>query len=137
MRAFFDSSALAKRYIEEPGSEEVEGLLKRTEELAVSVLCPAEIVSALARKLRERRLSPDSANKAKAAFLHELEEMAVCPVTPAVLESAIVLIESFALRTLDAIHLASALEWKADAFVSADKRQTSAARKAGMRAIEV
>jgi len=137
MRAFFDSSALAKRYIDEPGSGEVEGILRRTEELAVSVLCPPEIVSALVRKLREHLLSPASVSKAKAAFFHELEEMAVCPITPAVVESAIALIESFPLRTLDAVQLAGAMEWKAEAFVSADKRQTAAARQAGIRVIEV
>ncbi|MBM3294849.1 MAG: type II toxin-antitoxin system VapC family toxin [Candidatus Aminicenantes bacterium] len=53
------------------------------------------------------------------------------------LDSTIALIESFPLRTLDAVQLAGAMEWKAEAFVSADKRQTAAARQAGMRVIEV
>ena len=43
------------------------------------------------------------------------------------------LLEKNSLRTLDAIHLASALILKPDLFVSADKRQITAAKKSSLK----
>jgi predicted nucleic acid-binding protein len=34
---------------------------------------------------------------------------------------------------MDALHVASALEWGADLFASSDRRQLAAAKKAGLR----
>ncbi len=47
LNVFFDSSALAKRYIEEKGSDQVQAILSSASALAVSVICIPEIVSAL------------------------------------------------------------------------------------------
>jgi predicted nucleic acid-binding protein len=137
MRAYFDSSALVKRYVEEPGSDEVEEILGRTEELAVGILCPPEIVSALARKRRERQISLSQVIEAKTAFFRELEEMAVCGLTKSVVETAIRFIELVPLRTLDALHLACAADWNAEAVVSADRKQLEAAKKLGLRVIGI
>ena len=45
MRLFFDTSAFLKRYIEEPGSSEVEELCKQAEDVAVSMLFPIDMVA--------------------------------------------------------------------------------------------
>jgi predicted nucleic acid-binding protein len=50
LNVFFDSSALAKRYIEEKGSDQVQAILSSASALAVSVICVPEIVSALCRR---------------------------------------------------------------------------------------
>ena len=52
---------------------------------------------------------------------------------PAVLSSCIVILESNPIRAMDALHVACALEWRAELFVSSDKRQITAAKKAGLR----
>jgi len=57
MKTLFDSSAFAKRYVEEVGSREVDALCVATSALALSVVCVPEIISALNRRLREKRLS--------------------------------------------------------------------------------
>jgi PIN domain nuclease of toxin-antitoxin system len=57
LNVFFDSSALAKRYIDEKGSDRVQAILSSASALAVSVICVPEIVSALCRRRRERKLS--------------------------------------------------------------------------------
>ena len=53
MKLSVDSSALAKRYIQEPGSEELEIFLQRASELAFSIILLPEVISALNRRLRE------------------------------------------------------------------------------------
>ena len=57
MRTFFDSSAFAKRYVEEPGSRAVDSLCSHATELALSVVCIPEIISAMNRLMREGQLS--------------------------------------------------------------------------------
>ena len=47
MRLFLDSSAFAKRFVNEAGSQDVERLCSLADELALSVICVPEIVSAL------------------------------------------------------------------------------------------
>jgi hypothetical protein len=59
LNVFLDSSALAKRYIEEKGSDQVQAILSSASALAVSVICVPEIVSALCRRRRERKLSTE------------------------------------------------------------------------------
>ena len=59
LNVFFDSSALAKRYIEEKGSDQVQAILSSAAALAVSVICVPEIVSALCRLRRERKFSTE------------------------------------------------------------------------------
>jgi len=54
MRLFFDSSAFAKRFIEEAGSQKIEELCQKASEVGLSVICFPEIISALNRRLRER-----------------------------------------------------------------------------------
>jgi hypothetical protein len=56
---------------------------------------------------------------------------------PAVVGSSIAVLEGNPVRPLDTVHVASALEWSADLFVSADKRQLTAAKRVGLRAREV
>jgi hypothetical protein len=53
------------------------------------------------------------------------------------LAAVISLLEEHPLRAMDALHLACALSYQADSFVSADHRQLSAARKAGLKVVDV
>jgi hypothetical protein len=41
--------------------------------------------------------------------------------------------ETNVLRAMDALHIACALEWQADLFITADKRQLMAAKNSGLR----
>jgi len=44
------------------------------------------------------------------------------------------ILENHSLRAMDSLHIACAVEWKADLFVTADKRQWIAAKQSGLRA---
>jgi predicted nucleic acid-binding protein len=137
MKAFFDSSGLAKRYIKERGSDKVEQALNDASEVAVSLICAPEIVSALSRLSRQGSISAPQYDLSKSAFFFDIEDMAICAITVPVVHKAIGLVERFPLRTLDALHIACALEWRADVFVSSDRRQLAAAAESGLRILPV
>ncbi len=137
MNVFLDSSALAKRYVEEPGSERVDELLSSATSLGVSVICLSEVVSALCRRRREKKLSPQQYLRAKQALFEDIEESSVIRVTDQVVARAVELLERWPLRSSDSLHVASAAEWSAELFVSADQRQCAAARGYGLQVEEL
>ena len=96
--------------------------------LSKSVICLSEVVSALCRRRREKRLSPQQYLKAKQALFEDIADASVVNVTNQVVARAVELLERRPLRSSDALHLASAAECSADRFVSADERQCKAAR---------
>lgn len=137
MKALLDSSALAKRYIDESGSEAVEEILGETTSLAVSVIAVPEVVSALCRRRRESLMSRQEYAESKSALLEDVDEAFVVNITPNLIARAVNVLEANSLRAMDAIHVASALEWGAGLFVSADHRQLRAAKKSGLKTKEV
>jgi predicted nucleic acid-binding protein len=137
MRTFFDSSAFAKRYIEEPGSDKVEKICSQATMLGVSSICLPEIISALCRLRWRSTITEDQYENAKQALLKDLEDALICNITPSVIRQSIHVLETNRVRTLDALHIGCALEWKAELFVSSDIRQISAARKTGLKMLKV
>lgn len=137
MRTFFDSSAFAKRYIEEPGSDKVEKICSQATMLGVSSICLPEIISALCRLRGRSTITEDQYENAKQALLKDLEDALICNITPSVIRQSIHILETNRVRTLDALHIGCALEWKAELFVSSDIRQISAARKTGLKMLKV
>ncbi len=133
MRVFCDASALAKRYVEETGSAELEAVLGSASALGLSVLTVTEVVSALCRRLREGALSEPQYALAKASLLADVAEADMVTVSESVLAQAVGLLETHALRSADALQVASAQEWTADLLVSADRRQCAAARSSGLQ----
>lgn len=132
MKTLFDSSAFAKRYVEEKGSQAVDDICRATTTLALSVLVVPEIVSALTRRLRERSLSRQDYLAAKNRLSEDVADVVVINLTPAVISRATFLLETNDLRAMDALHVACALEWGAELFVSSDQRQLKAAKKSGL-----
>lgn len=139
MNVFLDASALAKRYVQEPGSARVDELLGGASALGLSVLALPEVISALCRRRRERVLDTVRYRVAKTALLADVADAELVVLTDAVIAAAVRLLEAplLSLRAADAIHVASAETWGADLFVSADTRQCAAARTAGLAVEEV
>lgn len=132
MKMFFDSSSFVKRFIAESGSEEVDELCQKASMLGLSIVCFPEIVSALNRKVRDGSLSKDNYIDLKRLIAEDVEDAQVINLLPEVIRKSILLIESNVLRSLDSLHIACALEWEADLFISSDKRQILAAENAGL-----
>jgi predicted nucleic acid-binding protein len=132
VKTFFDSSAFAKRYVEEPGSEAVDTLCIAATDLALSVVCIPEIISALNRRVREQNLSARQYKTAKENLFDEIRDAVIVNLTPDVVRTSVTVLEASAVRAMDALHIACAVHWRAELFVSADKRQIAAAKRAGL-----
>jgi predicted nucleic acid-binding protein len=137
VKVFFDTSALAKRYIAEQASEKVIALCQEADDLVVSVVCLPELISTFCRLVREKKLIKPQYRKLKADAMYDLGGAHICLITDEVLGSAIPLLEAHALRSSDALHVACALAVEPDLFVSADHRQLSAAKKSGLTIVDV
>ena len=127
MKLAIDSSSFAKRYVEEVGSDKLDRLLENASELAFCVLLVPEIISGLNRRLREQVLTIAEYRAVKKQLLDDVRDATVLQITPSVVSRSVKLLESNVLSALDALHVACALEWQADIFVTSDKRQFQAA----------
>ena len=124
---YVDTSAFLKLFIVEPGSEAMLQLsLAHLGNLASSDLLIAETIGTLNR--RELDVSD-----AKAA----LRAVHLMPIRRDILDTAAEL-SKFGLRTLDGIHLATAISVKSnlDAFITFDHKLAEVAQQLGLRAIE-
>ena len=140
MKVFLDTSAFAKRYVAEQGSDQVLAVCQQADSLVVSVICLPELVSTLCRLVREEKLASAAYRTLKGSMMADLADLAdvdICEITQEVLASVVSLLELHPLRAMDGLHVACALACAPDAFVSADHRQLSAARKAGLSVIDV
>ncbi len=134
MKLAVDSSSFVKRYVQEIGSEELELILEYASELAFSVILVPEIISGLNRRLREHVLTIADYRAVKKQLLEDVSDATVLQITPSVLSRSVKLLEGNALRSLDSLHVACALEWRADLFVTSDRRQFIAAKHSGLNA---
>lgn len=135
--AYFDTSALIKRYVEEPGRREVLQLLRKND-CVVSAVLPAEVRSAVRRRVAEKTLDEKHVPAILKRFAADRLFWMVIEVSGEVLAAAERLSAAHPLRALDAIQVASAQLFAARTaspaliFVSADIRQTTAADALGM-----
>lgn len=132
MKIFFDTSAFVKRFVNEVGSQQVDEIVQKASEIGLSIICFPEIISALNRKLRSEFISDKTYRDLKNDILVDAEDADIINLTPAVIEITIELLEKNTLRSLDAIHIACAVEWQADLFVTSDERQLTAAIESGL-----
>jgi uncharacterized protein len=109
---FADTSAIAKRYIHELGSDWVEQWSEPSEStiIVISHITPVEMFSLLSRRQREGSILPGAQFQLENDFLiHVQNQYLSVPIDDSVLDAAMVLTNKHPLRALDAIQLASAL----------------------------
>lgn len=112
MRVFFDTSALAKLFVPEAGTDEMNAMLAQDGmEIWVSALAPLEFHSLAWRRHREGKLDAVRVATLLDTLDEQLHEWQVIGLTSGVLQSARELLAEHAgqhgLRTLDALQLAS------------------------------
>ena len=134
--AYFETSALIKRYFDEAGRREVLQLLRR-HQCVTSAVLPVEFRSALRRRAADGSLDEQRIPEILRRFSTDREFWAMVEVTGEVLRTSERLVASHPLRTLDAVHVASSLLFGARValpvtFVSADVRQAEVASTIGM-----
>jgi predicted nucleic acid-binding protein len=133
VKTFFDSSAFAKRYVEEIGSQLVDDICLNAKIVSLSVICAPEILSALNRRVREKSLSLQGYFTIKQHLSDDIRDAVIVNLLPEVIATSTKLLEASPLRAMDALHVACALVWGAELFVSSDKQQITAAKKAGLK----
>lgn len=138
---FFDTSALVKRYYEEPGSEIVDSLVESEESTAViTSIAVIEAVSAFRRKQNRDDVSSELVTELVAAFFDEaLADFLVLPTQEALFEHSFDLVLEDDLRTLDSLQLSAAIRLDNEVdearFVCADEDLVSVAEKRGIETI--
>lgn len=140
--AYFDTSVLVKRYINEPGSLQARDLFRRHDLLSSSIINP-ELLSAFSRRRRSGELSEAQFNALLGRVQNDRLQWELIEVGSAVLHGAEQLVQGAVMvRTLDAIHIASLITFKTAAaieipFITADARQRDAAKQVGLNAVWV
>jgi len=109
---YADPSALAKRYISESSSSEVEALLRQAEVVGTALITRAEISAALAKLVRMGSLRRQSAETILNVFRKHWLELTTIQLTEALVAEADSLAWEQSLRVYEAVHLASALSWQ-------------------------
>ena len=141
---FCDSSAIAKRYISEKGTNWIIDLMRLAakNEIAVAQITGVEVVSAISRRHRGNFLTTEQADKAIHRFLRDFNNnFGVIKIDDSIVRNAIYLAQTHVLRGYDAVQLSSALalndklhklELRPFIFISADNDLNSAAVSEGL-----
>jgi hypothetical protein len=106
---FLDSSALVKRYISETGSVWVLGLFDPAlnNEAFIAAITGVEIIAAITRRSRNGSISITDATIIRNQFKRDLQkDYQIVEITENIINSGMVLSETYGLRGYDAIQLA-------------------------------
>jgi len=140
--AYFDTSALVKRYVRERGSARVVSLLRRHDVLS-SAITPVEILSAFWRRKRSGDLSDENFAATLGRVQSDRVQWELVEVGGTVLSRAEEIVQgAVPMRALDAVHVASLLAFQAASsiqisFVTGDARQRDTANYLGVGVIWV
>lgn len=134
---YLDTSWLVKLYVDEGDTEAVRRVVDADPTVLVSELAFVEFHAAVARRRRERSLAPRAATTVVSRFRREWTDRGRIAVSHDVVARAAELVAAHPLRSLDALHLASALLVAKGApeplrFGAADSRLLAAARAEGL-----
>jgi predicted nucleic acid-binding protein len=133
---YIETSALAKCYLAEAESALVEEITQRAAPAVyTSRITYPEVLSLLARSVRDRRISNDDYQRHKRCFLRDWELLKIVEPTAECLRPAERLVERYPLRGFDAVHLCSALLLGTPDFACFDSRLQAAARAEGLAVI--
>lgn len=134
---YLDTSALAKWYLNEPRSRQVEDFLQTLPYAIISSLTTLEMSCLLARRRRGGELSAATEARVAARFEQDIadEHLLVLELGDEQVAEAlrlIALLPAHPLRTLDALHLAIARWSRVPALATADRIMAAAAEEAGL-----
>jgi len=134
---YLDTSALAKWYLNEPFSEQFEDFIREQPTAAISRLTVVEFRCLLARRRRAGEVTKSIESRVYASFEKDVGAgfLQVYPVADEHLIAALNLVtrlSRYALRTLDALHLAIAQGIHCRRLATADKTMANAGKAAGL-----
>jgi len=140
MILYLDASAVVKLCVLEEGTSATKQLVNEATAVVTSALSHVEFHAACARKLKEGGLANEEYRQAITTFREDWNRYVFVEAEYPLLELACQLAEHGGLRTLDAIHLASAIfvlrpHSLPSAFVGADHRLQEAAEAEGLKVV--
>jgi predicted nucleic acid-binding protein len=136
-RCYLDTSALAKWYLNEPGSEAFVSYLQEIDVAIISRLVATELRSLLARRRRMGEISQELESVIFATFQDDIAtaSLQLYPIVESLFDEAINLITRYPehpLRTLDALHLAVARHHEIPVIATADTVLADTAETMGL-----
>ena len=141
---FLESTAFAKLFVQEPGTDALIRLMESVEDnrKLIAACAPLEVYSAIRRRERAGQICATDAAAAIDILRIESARMVQEPLNPAVLEAARQLLDRTRLRWTDALQLGAALVARdmfrgtEIIFVSASSLLLEAARTEGFHALD-
>jgi len=141
---FLESTALAKLFVQEPGTDALIRLMEAVEDnrKLIAACAPLEVYAAIRRRERAGEISLQDAAAALEILRLESARMVQEPLNPAVLEAARQLLDRTALRWPDALQLGAAIvardmfQSTEIIFLSASAQLLEAARSEGFRTLD-
>jgi predicted nucleic acid-binding protein len=134
---YLDSSALVKRYIDEPGANQARQRIAEAEALGTVAISRVEVVAALGKAVRLGAVNREQGESARRFFQIEWSNLSRIEITDHVIEQASDLAWIHGLRGYDSVQLAAALTWQATlhmpvVMVTFDVHLWEAASRAGL-----
>lgn len=133
MKVLFDTSAIAKRYRDERGHEQVQLCLSRADQVVMAAHARLEVASSLCRDLHDGVLSHADLDADLQLLARDFGGFEVRPLDERIEALAIQAMAGSRLRAMDALHVATAQAAAVDLFVTADQRQAKAAAATGLK----
>jgi len=137
---YFDTSALAKWYLNEAGSNDVEKYIQEHGPVDISDLTIIEMRCLLARRRREGNIDPKIEIKIFATFEEDIRQrFLIChPLPDGLTAGAVDLLSvhpDLPIRTLDALHLMIAREIQTEVLATADRVMAAGAKAIGFSVV--
>jgi uncharacterized protein len=141
---FLESTAFAKLFVQEPGTDALIRLMEAVEDnrKLISAATPLEVYGAIRRRERTGAISAEDAAAALDILRMEAARMVQQPLNPAVLEAARQLLDRTSLRWPDTLQLGAAavardmFQGTEVIFVSASPQMLEAAKAEGFHALD-
>jgi predicted nucleic acid-binding protein len=141
---FLESTAFAKLFVQEPGTDALIRLMEAVEDnrKLISAATPLEVYGAIRRRERSGAITAENATAALDILRMEAARMVQQPLNPAVLEAARQLLDRTSLRWPDTLQLGSAavardmFQGTEVIFVSSSPQMLEAARSEGFHALD-
>jgi predicted nucleic acid-binding protein len=111
MILYLDSSALVKRYVFEPGTEQINEAIFQADLIGTVLVSKVEVTAALAKAVRMEIVDRGETTEALRVFKSEWLDFVRVQVTEIIVARAEILAWEHNLRGYDALHLAAAVLW--------------------------
>ena len=143
---YLDTSAIVKRYRNEPGTEAIDrlfGVPQTGTEFYTSFLTTLELTSSILRLVKGGQLGQPRADNVLARYRQDSQgTIQIWPLTDAIVNGAVRVVEQHQLRSGDAIHLATATTIfrlapaSETVLVSSDRELLDSAMQSGMSVLD-